>query len=194
MWDKRFSEPGFAYGTEPNSFLASVACRIPSGRVLCLAEGEGRNAVFLAGQGFKVTAVDTSTVGLAKAETLARERGVAIETVNADLAEFTIEPNSWQAIISIFCHLPPGLRTDLHSRCVEGLAPGGAFVLEGFTPRQLELGTGGPKSPDLLYEIETLSPDLEGLQFETAHEIERSLVEGKYHNGVAAVVQILAFK
>jgi len=194
MWDKRFSEPGYAYGTEPNGFLESVVDRVPRGRVLCLAEGEGRNAVYLAGLGYEVTAVDTSTVGLEKTEALARDRGVTIETVNADLADYPIEPGKWQGIVSIFCHLPPVVRAALHERCLRGLAPGGVFVLEGFTPRQLELGTGGPKSQELLMELEIVRQELPGLRLEIAREIERDVVEGKYHKGTASVVQILAVK
>ena len=194
MWDKRFSEPGYAYGTEPNRFLASVADRIPRGKVLCLAEGEGRNAVYLAGLGYQVTAVDTSTVGLAKAEALAHERGVSIETVNADLAEYPIEAGEWQGVVSIFCHLFLVVRAALHERCLRGLAPGGVFALEGFTPRQLELGTGGPKSRELLMELEIIRQELPGLRLEIGREIEREVVEGKYHGGIAAVVQILAVK
>lgn len=194
MWDERFSEPGFAYGTDPNGFLVSVADRIPRGRVLCLAEGEGRNAVYLAGLGYDVTAVDTSTVGLAKAETLALERGVSIETVNADLEDFPIEPGAWQGIVSIFCHLPPVLRAALHERCLRGLAPGAVFVLEGFTPRQLDLGTGGPRSRELLMGLDIIRQELPGLRFEVAREIERDVVEGTYHKGSAAVLQILAVK
>jgi SAM-dependent methyltransferase len=194
MWDERFSEPGYAYGTEPNGFLVSVADRIPRGKVLCLAEGEGRNAVYLAGLGYDVTAIDTSTVGLAKAEELAHDRGVTIETVNADLEEYQIEQGVWQGIVAIFCHLPPVIRAALHERCLRGLAPGGVFVLEGFTPRQLELGTGGPKSRDLLMELEIIRQELPGLRLEVAREIEREVAEGKYHKGAAAVVQILAVK
>ena len=194
MWDERYSEPGYAYGTEPNKFLASVAERIPRGRVLCLAEGEGRNAVYLAGLGYDVTAVDTSTVGLAKAEALASNLEVTIETVIADLADFEIEPVAWQGVVSIFCHLPPVVRAALHERCLRGLAPGGVFVLEGFTPRQLELGTGGPKSRELLMELEIIRQELPGLRFEIAREIEREVVEGKHHKGAAAVLQILAVK
>ena len=194
MWDKRFSEPGYAYGTEPNGFLESVVDRVPRGRVLCLAEGEGRNAVYLAGLGYEVTAVDTSTVGLEKTEALARDRGVTIETVNADLADYPIEPGKWQGIVSIFCHLPPVVRAALHERCLRGLAPGGVFVLEGFTPRQLELGTGGPKSRELLMELEIVRQELPGLRLEIGREIEREVVEGKYHGGVASVIQILAVK
>jgi SAM-dependent methyltransferase len=194
MWDKRFSEPGYAYGTEANDFLVSVADRIPGGKVLCLAEGEGRNAVYLAGLGYEVTAVDTSTVGLEKAQSLARERGVSIETVIVDLADYPIEATTWQGIVSIFCHLPPVARAALHERCLRGLSRNGVFVLEGFTPRQLELGTGGPKSRELLMELDVVRQELPGLRLEIGREIERDLAEGKYHRGEAAVVQILAVK
>jgi SAM-dependent methyltransferase len=194
MWDKRYSEPGYAYGTEPNEFLVSMVDRLPGGRVLCLAEGEGRNAVYLAGLGFEVTAVDDSSVGLEKAESLARERGVDIVTVNADLADYPIEPAAWQGIVSIFCHVPPVVRAALHERCLRGLAPNGAFVLEGFTPRQLDFGTGGPKSRELLMELAVIRQELPGLRLEIAREVEREVIEGKYHKGRAAVVQILAVK
>jgi SAM-dependent methyltransferase len=194
MWDERYSEPGYAYGTEPNQFLASVADRIPKGRVLCLAEGEGRNAVFLAGLGHEAIAVDASRVGLTKAQALARQRGVRLDTVHADLADFTIEPGFFEGIVSIFSHLPPLVRAALHERCLRGLAPGGVFILEAFTPRQLELGTGGPKTRELLMELAVVRQELPGLRFEIARELERPVIEGTYHTGNAAVVQILAVK
>jgi SAM-dependent methyltransferase len=194
MWDERFSEPGFAYGTDPNGFLVSVTARIPRGRVMCLAEGEGRNAVYLASLGFDVTAIDTSAVALEKARCLARERGVTVTTINADLAQFDIEPCAWQGIVSIFCHLPPVVRAAIHERCLRGLTPGGAFVLEGFTQRQLEHRTGGPRSRELLMDLDIIRQELPGLRFEIAREIEREVIEGKYHTGTAAVVQILAVK
>jgi SAM-dependent methyltransferase len=194
MWDERFSEPGYAYGTEPNDFLVSVADQIPLGRVLCLAEGEGRNAVYLAGLGYEVTAVDASAVGLAKAAALADERGLPIETIVADLADFPIDPGDWQGIVSIFCHLPPVVRAALHERCLRGLAPGGVFVLEGFTPRQLELGTGGPRTRELLTGLDVVRQELPGLRFEIAREVDREIIEGRFHRGEAAVVQILAIK
>jgi SAM-dependent methyltransferase len=194
MWDERFSEPGWAYGTEPNDFLVSVADRIPLGRVLCIAEGEGRNAVYLAGLGHRVTAVDASPVGLAKARALAEERGVEITTVEADLADFTIEPGSWNGIVSVFCHMPPPLMADVHSRCVLGLAAHGVLVLEGFAPRQLELGTGGPKSRELLYGADDLRRRFDGLDVEILRELDRELDEGRYHTGTAAVVQVLGRK
>src|SRR3954469_22360856 len=117
-WDERYSGPEFAYGTEPNDFLAAVADRIPPGPVLMLAEGEGRNAVFLAGRGHEVTAVDQSAAGLAKARRLAAENGRVIRTVEADLSVFRIEPNSWAGIVTTFGHLPPGLRREVYAAAV----------------------------------------------------------------------------
>jgi 2-polyprenyl-3-methyl-5-hydroxy-6-metoxy-1,4-benzoquinol methylase len=112
-WNDRYSEPGYAYGTEPNSYLVSVVNRIPKGKVLSLGEGEGRNAVYLASLGYNVTAVYSSDVGLAKARQLAKDRGVKITTVTADLAGLAIETESWDGIVSIFCHLPAVVRAPL---------------------------------------------------------------------------------
>ena len=192
FWERRYSEPAYAYGTEPNGFLVEVAGRIPPGPVLCLAEGEGRNAVWLAGRGHAVTAVDASAAGLAKAEALARIRAVRIETITADLAAFTLSPESWSGIVAIFAHLPPPLRRAVHRAAAAGLAPGGVFVLEAFTPRQLEFGTGGPQKRELLYTLDDLREDLAGLDLEIGRELERNVVEGSYHTGRAALVQVLA--
>lgn len=194
MWDRRFREPGWAYGTAPNDFLVEVAARIPPGEVLCLAEGEGRNATYLAGLGYRVTAVDSSAVGLDKARLLARERSVAVETVVADLADFEIERSRWSGIVSIFCHVPAQLRADVHARCVDALAGGGVFVLEAYTPRQLDHGTGGPRSVELLYEPNDIRADLSGLDLEIMREIVRDISEGRYHRGPGAVVQALGVK
>ncbi len=192
FWERRYSEPAYAYGTEPNGFLVEVADRIPPGPVLCLAEGEGRNAAWLAGRGYAVTAVDASAAGLAKATALAGTRGVNIETVAADLAAFTITPGTWSGVVAIFAHLPPTLRRKVHRAAAEGLSAGGVFVLEAFTPRQIQYGTGGPKQLEMLYTLEMLREDLQGLELEICREVERDVVEGLYHTGRAAVVQTLA--
>ncbi len=191
-WDARYREPGFAYGTEPNDFLREVAGRIPPGPVLCLAEGEGRNAVWLAGLGHEVVAVDSSRVGLAKAARLAAERGVALTTIPADLAEYAIEPGAWAGFVAIFAHLPPPVRARMHRGAVAGLRPGGVFVLEAYAPRQLEFGTGGPQAPELLMSLADLRAELAGLELLIARETERDVVEGRCHTGRAAVVQVLA--
>ena len=191
-WDARYAEPRFAYGTEPNEFLASVADRIPAGPVLCIAEGQGRNAVFLAQLGHDVLAMDQSPVGMERAAQLARDRGVPLRTEVADLRDFVIEPGAWAGIVAIFAHLPPPLRTDVYRRVVAGLRPGGVFVLESYTPAQLSLGTGGPKSPEMLMTLGIVHDELDGLTFEVAQEIERDVHEGTYHTGRAAVVQLVA--
>lgn len=194
VWDERYSDPDYVYGTEPNSYLVSVIDHIPRGKVLCLCEGEGRNGVYLAQQGCEVTAVDASAVGLQKAQQLAAERGVDIQTIVSDLAHFRVEANAWDAIVSIFCHVPPALRAQLHRRCVEGLKPGGVLVLEAYTPQQIEYKTGGPPAAELTMHLEALEQELAGLEFIHALELERDVVEGKYHTGKGAVVQLVARK
>ena len=194
MWDERYSSAGYAYGTEPNEFLVATASRLPAGRILCLGEGEGRNAVWLARQGYEVTAVDASRVGLQKAQRLAASHQVTITTVHADLAEYEIAPGHWDGIVSIFCHLPPALRSDVHRRCVDGLSPGGVMLLEAYTPKQLNLRTGGPATADLMMDVETLRTELAGLEFLDLQEREREIREGDFHQGLGAVVQLVGRK
>jgi SAM-dependent methyltransferase len=193
-WDERYSEPGFAYGTEPNTFLASVAYKLPQGKILSLAEGEGRNAVYLATLGYEVTGVDGSQVGLSKAQELAVERGVIITSLHADLSAFKIESEQWDGIIACYCHVPSVLRIPLHRAVVQGLKPGGLFVLEGFSKEQLAYDTGGPKSLDLLLALDELQQELAGLKFIHAVQIQRDVREGLCHTGIASVVQLLAQK
>jgi SAM-dependent methyltransferase len=197
MWDKRYAEPGYAYGDQPNDFLKEVAAHIPPGEVLCIGEGEGRNAVYLAQQpGLNVTAVDASVVGLEKARNLARERGVGIETIHADLAAHVIEPGRFSAVVEIFCHMLPDLRSQVHRAAAAGLTPGGAFVLEAYTPRQLEHKTGGPPVLERLYEPAEVRRDLEaaGLELQRAEELVREVHEGRFHAGPGAVLQVLGFR
>lgn len=192
MWDERYNAPDFVYGTRPNEFLAETAERMPDGPVLCLAEGEGRNAVWLAEQGREVTAVDFSPVGLEKARRLAAERGVTIRCVCADLAHYRIEPATWAGIVAIFAHLPAEVRRCVHRQVVGGLRPGGLFILEAYTPAQLDYGTGGPPVAELTMDLATVEAELDGLEFEIARETEREVVEGRYHTGTGHVVQIAA--
>ena len=194
MWDERYSMPGYAYGTDPNAYLAAAASQIPPGRVLSLGDGEGRNGVFLAQQGYEVTSVDGSAVGVRKARQLAADRGVAIEAIHAGLEAFEIEPKTWSGIVSIFCHLPPDLRARVNQQVVEGLVPGGVFILEAYTPRQLEYGTGGPPIEELLVPLQALSVELAGLELLVAQELEREVVEGRLHTGRAHVVHVVGRK
>ena len=191
-WNDRYAAAGHFYGEAPNAFVAEVALQIPAGPVLCLAEGEGRNAVHLAMLGHRVTALDQSEVGLAKARRLAAARGVEIETVAADLADYSIAVAAWAGIVATFANLPPALRRRVHRDVVAGLQPDGVFILEAYTPAQLAFGTGGPKLPELLMTLADLREELSGLKFLIARELERDVVEGSGHNGRGAVVQILA--
>ena len=193
IWDQRYSIEEYVYGTEPNEFLAETLRGLNNGgRALCLAEGEGRNAVFLAGRGYEVHAVDASAVGLAKAQRLAQERGVHIVTEMANLDAYRIDPGAWNLIVSIFCHLPAPVRRALHREVVAGLRPGGHFVLEAYTPAQLALGTGGPPDAAMMMTLAELREELDGLHFEQAREVEREVHEGRLHTGRGAVVQIVA--
>ena len=192
MWDERFSADTYMYGTQANDFVVEQAASIPKGKVLCLAEGEGRNAVYLAKRGFTVTAVDFSAVALAKAQQLAKANGVTIETVEADLNSYDLGEQCYQGIVAVFCHLPSCLRQSLHKHIESALTPGGVFLNEAYSKRQLEYGTGGPKDPDLLLELEEFKTDMPLLTFDILHEIERHIEEGELHNGMSAVIQCKA--
>ena len=192
-WDQRYATAEYWYGTLPNDFLKEhVDALPPGGRVLCLGEGEGRNAVFLATQGFDVVAVDASAVGLAKAERLARDRRTTIATVRADLSDYVLGHDAWDGVVSIWCHLPAPLRARVHRDVRSALRAGGAFLLEAYTPAQLELKTGGPRSVELLPTLAELRHELSGLEFELATEREREVREGRGHGGRSAVVQVVA--
>jgi SAM-dependent methyltransferase len=191
MWDQRYSAAEYIYGTEPNDFLAARVDAIPAGPVLELGCGQGRNAVFLAGRGYDVTAVDQSAAGLRKAERLAAERGVSLTTVQADLGAFAIEPGHWAGVVSIFCHLPRAVRLPLYAGVVRGLRPGGVLLLEAYTPAQIGRGTGGPSDPEMMMSLDRLKEELPGLEWVVAEEKEREVREGSFHTGLASVVQFI---
>ena len=193
MWNQRYAHDEFAYGTEPNSFLVQNA-NILIGPVLCLAEGEGRNAVFLTSLGLEVTGVDGSDVGLAKAQKLAASRGLAIRTEVADLATYEPPENFYGSVVSISAHLPSNIRKRLHRLVERCLKPGGIMLLEAYTKAQVARNTGGPKDPDMLMarvDIEKEFPNCEPI---FSQEIEREVVESKFHTGLASVVQFIARK
>lgn len=195
MWDDRYSQPGFAYGTEPNDFLRRYADRLPAGPVLCLAEGEGRNAVWLAARGdLEVHAVDGSEVGVRKTHELAAEHGVMVQATHADLADFSLGEGLWAGIVSIWCHLPAPLRRQVHAAVVRALRPGGVLLLEAYTPRQLTFRTGGPPVLSMLFEPDEVREELAGLELERFEELEREVQEGAYHRGHSAVLQVVGRK
>jgi len=194
MWNERYAGDDYFYGTEPNSFLAEHAKSL-KGPVLSLAEGEGRNAVFLASLGLDVLGVDSSEVGLAKAQKLATEKGVRIRTALTDLADYTPPPDVFGSVISIFAHLPGRLRQRLYPLVERSLKPGGILLLEAYTLAQLPKNTGGPKDPDMLMSAAGLRQDFPHCEVILAREIDRDVLEGGHRfGGMGSVVQFIARK
>ncbi len=186
-WDARFAEEGFAYGTEANDFLQSVVDRLPRGDALCLCEGEGRNAVYLAQRGWRAMALDFSAVALRKAEALAAQRGVELQTQCGDLAGFEPGAAQWDVVTMIFGQPDAAIRRALYACIAACLRPGGAFVLE----TKAEAGAGA----DSRYPgAALLCAELKGMEFAIARDGVRLLKEGRYHDGEQYTAQILAFK
>ena len=193
MWNERYAGNEFAYGTEPNSFLVQNASLLTS-PVLSLAEGEGRNAVFLASLGLDVLGVDASDVGLAKAQQLAAAKGLSIRTEVADLASYEPPENHYGSVISISAHLPSTVRNRLYPQVERSLKSGGIILLEAYTKAQLSRNTGGPKDSDMLMDLKELTQQFPNCEPILAQETEREVIEGKFHTGLAWVVQFIARK
>tara|TARA_B100000809_G_scaffold24687_1_gene21604 strand:+ start:846 stop:1457 length:612 start_codon:yes stop_codon:yes gene_type:complete len=194
-WDDRYADSDYLFGTAPNDFLKSVADRLaPNSRVLCLADGEGRNGVYLATLGHKVTAVDQSRAGLEKAKKLAEQKQVSIETIKADLAEYDLGVESLDCIVSIFFNIPSAVRAHIYPRIITALKPGGILILESYTPEQLNHGTGGPPISDLMLTKDELAQYFSEMNLKHLQELEREVIEGTGHTGLASVVQLLALR
>lgn len=193
MCNQRYGGEVYAYGTEPNSFLAENA-KLLKGPVLSLAEGEGRNAVFLASLGLDVLGVDGSEVGLAKAQKLAELKGVHIRTEVANLATYEPPANSCGSVVSIFAHLPSDVRRRLYPMVEQCLKPGGIILLEAYSKSQLSRNTGGPKDSDMLMTAVEIRKEFPNCEVVLCHEIEREVVEGEFHTGFASVVQFIGKK
>lgn len=193
FWETRYAEAGFAYGTEPNAFLVSRQARFqPGQKVLLIGEGEGRNGVWLASQGLQVTAVDQSQTGLAKAREMASQAGVTLKTICADLTQWQWPVDEYDFVVSIFVHFKPEARRAIHRACLGALKPGGTILLEGFRPEQIAYPSGGPPLPEMLFSESLLREDFAGAEIELLESLEIRLSEGKYHQGTAAVLRLIA--
>lgn len=191
-WEERYSAADYVFGVAPNDFLAERVALLAPGDALCIAEGEGRNAVHLAREGWVVESFDLTDAGVRKTLALAAENGVEVDARVADASEFDLGIDRWDLIVSVFAHMPPPVRRDLHRRVAAALRPGGHVVLEAYRPAQLGRGTGGPLVAELMMSLDDLRAEFEGLEFVHAVETERSVVEGTGHTGDAAVVQVVA--
>lgn len=191
-WDERYANSEYIYGKEPNTFLKQHIDDLPQGHILSLAEGEGRNAVFLAKRGRQVSAVDSSSVGLEKAARLAEENAVSVEFIQADLGEFEMPAQAYNGIVSIFCHVSPPARSSLYSQLSKAIKPGGIFLLEAYTPEQVGRGTGGPPVVEFTNTLAEMKTYLQDFDLLLAEEIEREVIEGTHHTGMGSVLQIIA--
>lgn len=196
MWEQRYrSTADLLYGEAPNAYLVRQAGRLrPGMRALAVADGEGRNGVWLAEQGLEVHSVDGAPTAVERARALARQRGVCIEAECAALEEWTWPKGYFDAVVSIFAHFEPALRERIHGRIRDALIPGGWLILQGFHSRQLGFASGGPRRAEMLFSAALLEEDFAGLQCVELEEYEAILDEGPYHQGRAALVGLVARK
>ncbi|MDE2279037.1 MAG: class I SAM-dependent methyltransferase [Xanthomonadaceae bacterium] len=195
-WDQRYAGDDYHFGTAPNAFLAAQKSRLPaSGTALAVADGEGRNGVWLAEQGLDVLAVDSSAVGLAKGQRLAARRGVRIAPEQADLAQWAFGHERFDVIAAIFIQFAdPELRARLFDGMIAALKPGGLLLLEGYRPEQLAYGTGGPSEPANLYTEALLREAFAPLEILQLDSYDARIEEGHGHAGLSALIDLVARK
>lgn len=197
FWNERFNQEEFIFGKEPNEYLVEQTSQYlkPNASVLCIADGEGRNGVWLAKQGMRVTGFDVSDIALVKAKQFAKDNEVNIEYSLCDTDGFDWKTNSYDAIIAIFIQFAdPEMRVRIFKHVHQALKPGGIFILQGYTPKQLEYKTGGPSLIEHLYTeemIRELSHDFEILDLQC---YEKELSEGARHTGMSALLGMVAKK
>lgn len=190
MWDERFSQPEPVYGDSPNAFLAEQVFRFKPGmKILVPGDGYGRNGIWLAKQGLQVHTVDLSPVGVRRSQDAARAAGLQMTIELADLSTWDWPVETFDAVASIFLHLPPHVRPQIHGYMFRAVKPGGLVFLEAFTPAQLQNSSGGPKQVELLYTADILRRDFSAAVPVLLEEKEISLDEGHMHRGPAAVVR-----
>jgi len=195
-WNQRFSVPDYIFGTAPNAFVAANAYRLrPGQRALCVADGEGRNSVWLAEQGLDVVAFDLSPVGVDKARKLAEERRVHVTYGVANVYEWPWPEAKFDMVAAIFVQFAgPEMRAFMFERMIHALKPGGHLLLEGYTPKQLEYKTGGPSQLENLYTPELLRVAFAELEILELRDYETVLEEGSRHTGMSAVIDLVARK
>jgi 2-polyprenyl-3-methyl-5-hydroxy-6-metoxy-1,4-benzoquinol methylase len=195
-WEARYSAPGYAFGKAPNYFLAKCKPLLPAaGRVLAVADGEGRNSVWLAEQGLNVHAVDFSPTAVDKARALARERGVNVDFEIADVHNWAYPAAAYDVVCEIFTQFStPEERALKWAGMRKALKPGGLLIVLGYSPKQLVYATGGPKQLDKLYTKPMLEQAFSGYQQMVFTEEELELQEGTSHGGMSAVIGLTCRK
>lgn len=194
-WQTRFSAPGYAFGKEPNAFLKAQAHLLrPGQRALSVADGEGRNGVWLAEQGLDVLAIDFSEAGLAKARALAAERGVSLRTELADVTTWQWPREAFDVIAAIFIFVEPHERPPFFSNLKQALKPGGLLLMQGYRPEQLNYRTGGPPKAERMYTREILQQGFGDMAALDIREHDSMISEGTSHAGLSALIDMVARK
>ena len=199
FWNARYGDEVYAYGTAPNVFFSSEFKKIPPGKALFPAEGEGRNAVSAACSGWEVVAFDQSDAGRTKAIQLAAAKGVEIDYIVTSVTDFDAKEESFDALVLVYAHFPAAVRKIFHQKLARMLKPGGYLVLEGFSKRHLEFNSvneraGGPKDWSMLFSLEDLEADFSNFEIQFSEETSVQLNEGLYHVGESAVVRLVGRK
>ena len=194
FWDKRYSEPAFVYGTEPNQFITELSAHYKPGmKALAVGDGEGRNGVWLAKQGIEVLSVDMSSKGLQKAQKLAKQNNVKIKTKCVDLTKWNWPKNQYDIVILIYVHFNANIRSEIHRKILDALKAGGLVICEAFNLDQIKFqkkyNSGGPKTTEMLYSTEILKQDFCGTKILILNEMDIELTEGEFHKGTAAIVR-----
>jgi SAM-dependent methyltransferase len=193
-WNRRFEADGYVFGTEPNTWLREHAdAWHPGQRVLCVADGEGRNSVWLARRGLAVDAFDIAEAGVAKARRLAAEHGVPVNFAVADCDSLAWPDGAYDGVAAIFVQFAdPAMRERLFANIQRCLKPGGTLVLQGYTPKQLEYKTGGPPIASHLYTPDMLRDAFAAMEILELREYEAEVAEGTGHSGWSALVGMVA--
>ncbi|MFX0544004.1 SAM-dependent methyltransferase [Roseovarius sp. S1116L3] len=195
MWDERYAGDGYLFGTDPAGFLLGQAHHLAPGRALAVADGEGRNSVFLAQQGLSVTGFDASPVAVDKARRLAEARGVKVDFNVSDVDSWDWEPEAFDTVVAIFIQFAgPQMRDEIFDGMKRTLKPGGKLLLHGYRPEQLDYGTGGPPKAENMYTIELLEEAFGDLQILRLEAYDREITEGTGHAGMSALIDLIAQK
>ncbi len=193
-WNRRYARDDFLFGSEPNAWLRDRVGSMPAGgRILSVADGEGRNSVWLAQQGFQVDAFDIADRAVAKAQAFAQRQGVSVNFAVADVDSFAWTDSAYEGVAAIFVQFAdPDMRARLFERIIRSLKPGGVLVLQGYTPKQLEYRTGGPPVLSHLYTRELLESSFAGLSIIELRDYEAEVQEGQGHSGQSALIGLEA--